>query len=94
MLYVLLVQVKQILIQQLIRRIKRVNLISNSVIQKHMHHGYLFRLEQQQRYLRSLFMVYRTVSLPALAEDFDKTNWAYTPSLDNTSPYGTLHTCK
>ena len=37
---------------------------------------------------------YRTVSLAPVAADFDKTNWAYTPSLDNTSPFGTLHTCK
>lgn len=37
---------------------------------------------------------YRTVTLPTVADDFDKTNWAYTPSLDNTSPFGTLHTCK
>jgi len=37
---------------------------------------------------------YRTVSLPPVADDFDKTNWAYTPSLNNTSPYGTLHACK
>lgn len=37
---------------------------------------------------------YRTVTLPTVANDFDKSNWAYTPSLDNTSPFGTLHTCK
>lgn len=37
---------------------------------------------------------YRTVSLAPVDADFDKTNWAFTPSLDNTSPYGTLHTCK
>lgn len=37
---------------------------------------------------------YRTVSLAPVADDFDTSNWAYTPSLDNTSPYGTLHTCK
>lgn len=37
---------------------------------------------------------YRTVSLAPVADDFDKRNWAYTPSLDNTSPFGTLHTCK
>ncbi|MGT2569060.1 hypothetical protein [Acinetobacter ursingii] len=37
---------------------------------------------------------YRTVSLAPVADDFDKSNWAYTPSIDNTSPFGTLHTCK
>ena len=37
---------------------------------------------------------YRTVSLPALAEDFDKTDWAFTPSINNKSPYGILSSCK
>lgn len=37
---------------------------------------------------------YRTVSLPALAEDFDKSDWAFTPSINNKSPYGILGNCK
>ncbi len=37
---------------------------------------------------------YRTVSLAPVADDFDKSNWAYTPSIDNTSPFGTLHICR
>ena len=37
---------------------------------------------------------YRTVTLPTVADDFDKTNWAYTPSINNQSPYGILGTCK
>ena len=37
---------------------------------------------------------YRTVTLPTVVDDFDKTNWAYTPSINNQSPYGILGTCK
>lgn len=37
---------------------------------------------------------YRTVTLPALADDFDKSNWSYTPSIGNVSPYGTNKNCK
>ena len=32
----------------------------------------------------------RLVTLTTSADDFDKTNWSYTPSLDNRSPYGEL----
>ncbi|MDH1857273.1 hypothetical protein N5D44_02695 [Acinetobacter junii] len=38
---------------------------------------------------------YRTVMLPTVANDFDKSNWAFTPSIDNQSPYGKkLSVCK
>jgi hypothetical protein len=37
---------------------------------------------------------YRTVSLPTVSTDFDKSDWAFTPSINNKSPYGTLNTCK
>lgn len=38
---------------------------------------------------------YRTVMLPTVANDFDKSNWAFTPSIDNQSPYGKkLNVCK
>ncbi|ENX32539.1 hypothetical protein F889_03521 [Acinetobacter colistiniresistens] len=37
---------------------------------------------------------YRTVSLPTVSDDFDKTDWAFTPSINNKSPYGILNTCK
>ncbi|MFW2079739.1 Ig-like domain-containing protein [Acinetobacter guillouiae] len=37
---------------------------------------------------------YRTVMLPAVANDFDKTDWSYTPSINNQSPYGIINYCK
>lgn len=37
---------------------------------------------------------YRTVSLPTVSSDFDKTDWAFTPSINNKSPYGILNSCK
>lgn len=37
---------------------------------------------------------YRTVMLPPVNTDFDKTNWSYTPSINNQSPYGIINYCK
>lgn len=37
---------------------------------------------------------YRTVMLPTVANDFDKTDWSYTPSINNQSPYGIINYCK
>ena len=37
---------------------------------------------------------YRTVMLTPVASDFDKTEWSYTPSINNQSPYGIINKCK
>jgi len=37
---------------------------------------------------------YRTVMLPAVSTDFDKSDWTYTPSINNQSPYGIINYCK
>ena len=37
---------------------------------------------------------YRTVMLTPAASDFDKSDWAYTPSINNQSPYGIINYCK
>ena len=37
---------------------------------------------------------YRTVTLPTVTTDFDKTDWSYTPSINNKSPYGIINYCK
>lgn len=37
---------------------------------------------------------YRTVMLPAVNSDFDKSEWSYTPSINNQSPYGIIDRCK
>lgn len=37
---------------------------------------------------------YRTVMLTPVASDFDKSDWSYTPSINNQSPYGVIGKCK
>lgn len=37
---------------------------------------------------------YRTVMLPTVNTDFDTTDWSYTPSINNQSPYGIINYCK
>ncbi len=37
---------------------------------------------------------YRTVMLTPVSSDFDKSDWSYTPSINNQSPYGIINYCK